>query len=184
MGRRTTAVVAGLAVAGAAALVGPALAEDGAEALLSPARQGASDTRDAAVATLGDGTLTDAEVADAAVRALDRGLDAGDGSGDLPAGAPSSWTGLAGDALAAAAVPLRTTADELAADLRREGATLASVARDRGVDVHEVGDALEAAAVQRVDEAAADGLVTPERARELRAAVGSDLAGVLVTPLG
>lgn len=183
MGRRTTAVVAGLAVAGAAALVGPALAEDGAEALLSPARQGASDTRDAAVATLGDGTLTDAEVADA-VRALDRGLDAGDGSGDLPAGAPSSWTGLAGDALAAAAVPLRTTADELAADLRREGATLASVARDRGVDVHEVGDALEAAAVQRVDEAAADGLVTPERARELRAAVVSDLAGVLVTPLG
>ncbi len=183
MGRRTTAVVAGLAVAGAAALVGPALVEDGAETFLSPVRQGASDARDAAAATVGDGTLTDAEVADA-VRALDRGLDAGDGSGDLPAGAPSSWTGLAGDALAAAAVPLRTTADELAADLRREGATLASVARERGVDVHEVGDALEAAAVQRVDEAAADGLVTPERARELRAAVGSDLAGVLVTPLG
>lgn len=183
MGRRTTAVVAGLAVAGAAALVGPALVEDGTEALLSPVRQGASDARDAAVATVGDGTLTDAEVVDA-VRALDRSLDADDGSGDLPAGAPSSWTGLAGDAIAAAAVPLRTTADELAADLRREGATLTSVARERGVDVHEVGDALEAAAVHRVDEAAAEGLVTPERARELRTAVRSELAGVLVTPLG
>ena len=183
MGRRTTAVVAGLAVAGATALVGAALVEDGAQTLLSPARQGATEAREAAVATAGDGTLTDAEVAEA-VRALDRALDTDDGSGDLPAGAPSSWAGLAGDALAAAAVPLRMTADALAADLRREGATLASVARDRGVDVHEVGDALEAAAVQRVDEAAADGLVTPERARELRAAVGSDLAGVLVTPLG
>jgi hypothetical protein len=183
MGRRTTAVVAGLAVAGAAALVGPALAEDGAETLLSPARQGASAVGDATAATVGDGELTDAEVVDA-VRALDRALDTGDGSGDLPAGTPSSWSGLAGDALAAAAVPLRTTADQLAADLRREGATLASVARERGVDVHEVGDALQAAAVQRVDEAAADGLVTAERARELRAAVGSDLAGVLVTPLG
>ncbi|MBB3084327.1 hypothetical protein [Geodermatophilus sabuli] len=65
--------------------------------------------------------------------------------------------------LSAAAATLRMTEDELRAALAADGATLATVAEDQGVDLV---TALTDAAEQRIADAVTDGRLTQEQADE------------------
>ncbi len=68
--------------------------------------------------------------------------------------------------LAAAATALGMSEDELRTALEEEGATLAQVAEDQGVEVGTLVDALVQAAEEHVAEAVEDGRLTQEQADE------------------
>jgi uncharacterized protein (DUF433 family) len=67
----------------------------------------------------------------------------------------------------AAASALGITTDELV-DALHEGKTIAEVAKDKGVDVAKVIDAMVAAATEKIDEARENGRIDDERAAALK----------------
>jgi hypothetical protein len=105
---------------------------------------------------VGDGTITD-EQADAVAGtlaesdALGHDHHGGRGIGRLVD-------------LEVAASTLGLTTDELRTALAADGATLASVAADQGVEATTLVDALVAAATERVEQAVTDGRLTREEA--------------------
>lgn len=106
-----------------------------------------------------DGTITQAQadkVTDALIAAQPEG-----GKG----GGPRGGRGGFGIGLDAAATALGITADELKAELK-DGTSIADVAKEKGVDLSKVTDALVAEATTRINEQVTNGKLTQEQADE------------------
>ena len=146
---------AGAVVLGGLAVAGPALADDRTRA------SAVERITDALSGLVDDGSITQ-EQADEVASTL-----AGSGLG-VP-GAHGGGRGFGPDhglQLATAAEALGLTEDELRAALEADGATLAEVAEDEGVEVETLVDALVTAAEERIAEAVDEGRLTQDEADE------------------
>ncbi|WP_432487463.1 hypothetical protein [Kineococcus sp. SYSU DK018] len=128
--------------------------------------------KDALSGLVGDGTITQAQ-ADAVAGTLNSS-DALRGHG----GRGGSGGGRALD-LDAAAEAVGMSADELRTALRADGATLASVAADEGVEEQVLVDALVAAGTERLQQAVTDGRLTREQADERIAELPDEVAAAV-----
>lgn len=159
--RKVVAIgTAGLLTAGG---IGTAIAVPAAFAATSPAT-GTGDTpgagrlqalQDALAGLVGDGTLTQ-DQADTVADTLESSDALGHGG----------HQGGRGIDLDAAATALGMTADDLRTALAVDGATLAGVAQDQGVERQALVDALVAAGTDRVQQAVTDGRLTQAEADE------------------
>lgn len=149
---------AGLAITAAAVLPAGADTPSDDDGTTSFLEDRLSRIREALEGLVGDGTLTPEE-ADAVAETLN--------DSDLfrPHRPGGHMDGLGLDV---AAETLGLTEDELLTQLR-DGATLAEIAADQGVDTQTLVDALVAAASERIDEAVADGRLDQDRADEMKA---------------
>ena len=86
---------------------------------------------------------------------------------DLPMRGPKGRGCHLGAKLDAAAQALGMSVEDLRAQLQ-SGKTIAAVARERGVDVQKVIDAMVAAATAHIDQAVRDGRLTAEQAARKR----------------
>jgi hypothetical protein len=132
--------------------------------------------RDALADLVADGTITE-DQADAVAAALDD-------SDALRPGLPGGPFGPGGRAMVpldldAAADALGMTTDELWDALSADGATLADIAEDQGVDSDTLVDALVAAAEERLEQAVTDGRLTQEQADELMETVPERVAAAI-----
>ena len=169
-----------VAVAGLAGVIG--IAGVGASAVAAPAVLAAVESddtdgplqavRDALAGLVGDGTLTQ-EQADSVASTLDEAgvLGHGHGPGHGPGGRLLD--------LEVAAETLDLTTEELRTQLSEDGATLASVAQEQGVETTALVDALVAAAAERLETAVTEGRLTREQADERIAATLDDVAAAV-----
>ncbi|WP_345712980.1 hypothetical protein, partial [Kineococcus glutinatus] len=153
---------AGLISVGGLGLI--ALGAQTAAAATSSTESGATSRlqaiKDALAGLVTDGSITQ-EQADEVATTLEssdalRGGRGGHGGG----------FGGKGFGLDAAATALGMSAEDLRTALQADGATLASIAEDEGVDEQTVIDALVAAATERLNQAVTDGRLTQEQADE------------------
>lgn len=156
---------AGLAITAAAVLPAGADTPSDDDGTTSFLEDRLSRIREALEGLVGDGTLTPEE-ADAVAETLN--------DSDLfrPHRPGGHMDGLGLDV---AAETLGLTEDELLTQLR-DGATLAEIAADQGVETQTLVDALVAAASERIDEAVADGRLDQDRADEMKADLESRIA--------
>ncbi|MGY1662323.1 hypothetical protein ACI78Q_13980 [Geodermatophilus sp. SYSU D00705] len=146
----TTTTAGALALAGLAVAV-PALAETDGTATASSSA--ADRIRDALSGLVSDGSLTEEQADEVASTLGEAGLGSrGDHGGRL--------------GLSAAATALGLTGEELRTALAADGATLASVAEDRGVARDTLVTALTEAAQERITAAVEEGRLTQEEADE------------------
>jgi hypothetical protein len=131
-----------------------------------------------------DGVLTQEEADERAADLEQRAADLVNGELDLPlwergplVGHPGLW-GFADGPLAAAAGAIGIEADELISEVA-DGATIAEVAGEHGVEVSAVVDAIVASLQERLDAAVENGWITQEEAEE-RAADLEDQATAIV----
>lgn len=149
---RTKLIIAGTAGVlslGGLAVAVPALADTG-----SPAGSAVDRITEALSGLVSDGSITQ-EQADEVASTLD---EAGIGRGGGHHGG--------GPVLSAAATALGMTEDELRTALEADGATLAHVAEERGVEVDALVDALVTVQQERIAAAVEDGRLTQEQADE------------------
>jgi len=165
---RRTIGTAGLAIGLAAGAVGglalgtPIVA--GAEDAAATVADAPSWVADALSGLVDDGTLTEAQ-ADAVVQAL---ADARPERGFRPGG-PGG--GVVAEALGMEVTELR--------DARRDGATIAELAAERGVSVEEIVDAIVAEMTEHLSAAVESGRITQEQA-DARLATAEERATALV----
>ena len=169
------ATTAGVLAAGGLAFAVPALADD--DTTTSTSAPSAEDRiRDALSGLVDDGSLTSDQADEVASTLSDAGLGGGHGG---------PGRGLD---LSVAADTLGLSEDDLRTALEADGASLASVAGDRGVAVDDLVAALVQAAQDRLDDAVADGRLTQEeadeRAADLQARVGDLVERTDVDPDG
>ncbi|WP_432507363.1 hypothetical protein [Kineococcus arenarius] len=128
--------------------------------------------KDALAGLVGDGTITQ-DQADAVAETLDSSdaLRGGGGHGGFGGGRALD--------LDAAAEALSLGTDELRTALQADGATLASVAADQGVEEQALVDALVAAGEERVQQAVTDGRLTQEQADERIAELPEQVAAAI-----
>ncbi|MCZ2822792.1 MULTISPECIES: hypothetical protein [unclassified Modestobacter] len=153
-----TLTTAGLLAVGGAAVAVPALADTDST---DPAAAGSSRVdriTEALAGLVSEGSLTQEQVDE--VAATLGAADVGGGHGGWHGG-PGGGHGLE-----TAATALGMAEEDLRTALEADGATLASVAEERGVDVETLVDALVGAAQERVTEAVTDGDLTQEQADE------------------
>ncbi|MBD0292301.1 MAG: hypothetical protein ICV70_01835 [Jiangellaceae bacterium] len=159
MHRNRAAIVAAGAV-GLAGLVGTVVASPAATAAVSAVSTATSDRveaiADALASLVQDGTITQ-EQANAVAETL---------ADELPAG--GHVHGLLHLGLDVAAEELGLTDEELR-DRLGDGATLAEIAEEQGVDVDDLVDALVTAAEERLAAAVEDGRIDQERADDISA---------------
>jgi hypothetical protein len=160
--------IAAASAVGLAGLVGgvaasPALTAAAVSAVSSPAPDHVQIIADALAGLVEDGTLTQ-EQADAVAETLNEQLPA-HGPGGL--GGPHGHGGILLE-LDAAAEELGLTEEELREQLRN-GASLAEIAEEQGVDVDDLVGVLVGAAEERLAAAVDDGRIDQERADELAA---------------
>ncbi|MCI2239405.1 hypothetical protein MO973_00825 [Paenibacillus sp. TRM 82003] len=128
---------------------------------------------DALSGLVSDGTITQ-EQADAVAETL--------GSSDAlrgPGGPGGHGGGGRALDLDAAAEAVGLSADELRTALQADGATLASVAADEGVEEQTLVDALVAAGEERLQQAVTDGRLTQEQADERIAELPEQVAAAI-----
>jgi hypothetical protein len=121
--------------------------------------------KDALQPLIDDGTITQAQadkVTDALIAAQPEGRPGGWDHGG-PRGGKGGGFGFGG--LDEAATALGMTADELKSALK-DGSSIADIAKDKGVDLAKVIDALVVAAKERVQQQVADEKLTQEQADE------------------
>jgi polyhydroxyalkanoate synthesis regulator phasin len=149
------ATTAGVLAVGGLAFAVPAVADD--DTTTETSATSAEDRiRDALSGLVDDGSLTSDQADEVAATLGDAGLGGGHGHG-------GSGRGLD---LSVAAETLGLSEEDLRTALEADGASLASVAGDRGVAVDDVVAALVQAAQERLDDAVADGRLTQEEADE------------------
>ena len=142
----TTTAVGALALGGLA-VAGPALADD----------EGGSSTSvveritEALSGLVDDGSITQEQADEVATTLAESGLGGHGGHGGGPG-------------LDVAAEVLGLSEDELRDALGTDGATLADVAEEQGVDLDTLVDALVTAQQERIAEAVADGRITQDEA--------------------
>jgi polyhydroxyalkanoate synthesis regulator phasin len=144
------------AAAGALTLTGlavaaPALA--GSDGTGGTATSAVDRIKDALSGLVDDGSITQEQADEVATTLSDS---------DVWRGGHPGW----GGGLDAAAEALGMTEDELHSALEADGATLATVAEDRGVAVQTLIDALVTATRERAAQAVTDGKITQEQADE------------------
>jgi hypothetical protein len=140
--------VAGAVMLGGLAVAGPALAED-------PTGTSAVERITEALAGLvDDGSITQEQADEVAATLAESGLGGPGGRGGHGPGMD----------LSVAAQTLGMTEDELRTALEADGATLAQVAEDQGVEEDALVDALVTAGKERIADAVADGRLTQEEA--------------------
>ncbi|MGK5171706.1 hypothetical protein [Geodermatophilus sp. CPCC 205761] len=152
--RRTfiiTTTTAGVLALGGLTVAVPALADS--DTVGSAAASAAERIRDALSGLVSDGSLTEAQADEVAATLSEAGLGGRGGHGGrLDLGTAATALGL--------------TEDELRTALQADGATLATVAEDRGVAVDTLVTALTEAAQERIAAAVEDGRLTQEQADE------------------
>ncbi|MGY1824233.1 hypothetical protein [Geodermatophilus sp. SYSU D00079] len=159
----TTTTAGVLALSGLAVAV-PALADtDGTGAASSSA---VDRVRDALSGLVSDGSLSEEQADEVASTLGEAGLG---GRGDH-GGRPG---------LAAAATALGTTEEELRTALAADGATLATVAADRGVDRDTLVTALTEAARERIATAVEDGRLSQQEADQRLAELGERIEALV-----
>lgn len=167
----------GAAIAVPAAVAASSTSSDGTSEG-TPAADRVQAIKDALAGLVGDGTLTQ-DQADTVADTLGSSDALGPGGHGGPGG-PGGHDGLGrGVALDTAATALGLTTDELRTELQADGATLASVAADQGVDRQALVDALVAAATDRLQQGVTDGRLTQDEADQ-RIAELPDRIGELV----
>ncbi|WP_432492324.1 hypothetical protein [Kineococcus auxinigenes] len=133
--------------------------------------------KDALAGLVGDGTITQ-EQADTVAETLNSSdaLRGGGGHGGFGGGRALD--------LDAAAEALSLSTDELRTALQADGATLASVAADQGVEEQVLVDALVAAGEDRVQQGVTDGRLTQEQADERIAELPERVAATIDREFG
>ncbi|MGY1731653.1 hypothetical protein ACI798_09025 [Geodermatophilus sp. SYSU D01045] len=161
MRRKTVlATTAGVLIVGGLALAAPALAEDDTTPETS-ATSAVDRIRDALAGLVDDGSITQEQADEVAATLSDAGAWHGG-----PGGRHGGWGGWGGGGFPVAAETLGLSEEELRTALEAEGATLASVAEDRGVAVADLVAALVGAAEERIATAVEEGRLTQEEADE------------------
>ncbi|HWH28083.1 MAG TPA: hypothetical protein VNU26_03815, partial [Mycobacteriales bacterium] len=188
--RARLALGAGLAVAGLTfgTVLAPALAAaaSGEETAAEAVGHRVERLEDVLQALVDDGTIDPAQRDRVAEHLAENGPHRGGhglGRGHRPGHGPGGpGFGPGGRGIGALKVGLDVAADKLglsAEDLvteLRSGKSLADVAEEKGVPVEDLTAALKAEAVERIDEAVADGRLTQEEATEKKAALDEHLA--------
>ncbi|MGY1746436.1 hypothetical protein [Blastococcus sp. SYSU D00695] len=156
---RKKLIIAG--TAGALTLVGlgvalPALADGESPA---PGASSQDRIRDALAGLVDDGSITQEQADEVAATLSDAGIGDHGGHG----------SGFVREGLSTAAETLGMTEEELRTALQADGASLASVAQEEGVDVQTLVDALVRAATDRIDQAVSDGRLTQADADQVLA---------------
>ena len=160
-----TATTAGAVVLGGLAVAGPALADD-------PTGTSAVERITEALSGLvDDGSITQDQADEVAATLAESGFG-GHGGG------PGFGLGLE-----TAAEALDLTEHELRTALQADGATLAQVAEDQGVEVDTLVDALVTAAEERIAEAVEDGRLTQAEADERLADLTARITERVNSPL-
>jgi polyhydroxyalkanoate synthesis regulator phasin len=145
-----TTTAAGAVMLGGVAVAAPAFAED-------PTGTSAIERITEALAGLvDDGSLTQDQADEVAATLAESGLGGPGGRGGHGPGMD----------LSVAAETLGLSEEDLRTALEADGATLAQVAEDQGVEVDALVDALVAAGEERIADAVADGRITQEEADE------------------
>jgi polyhydroxyalkanoate synthesis regulator phasin len=153
----TTTTAGVLALSGLAVAV-PALA--GTDGTGTASSSAVDRIRDALSGLVSDGSLTEEQADEVAGTLSAAGIGGSGRHGDRLGG------------LSAAATALGMTEDELRTALETDGATLASIAEDRGVARDTLVSALTQAAQERIAAAVEDGRLTQEQADQRLAELG------------
>ena len=149
------ATTAGVLAVGGLAFAVPAMADD--DTTTGTSATSAEDRiRDALSGLVDDGSITAEQADEVATTLGDAGLGGGHGHGGPGRGLD----------LSVAADTLGLSEDDLRTALEADGASLASVAGDRGVAVEDLVAALVQAGQERLDDAVAEGRLTQEQADE------------------
>ena len=159
---------AGAVVLGGLAVAGPALADD------APGASAVERITEALSGLVDDGSITQDQADEVAATLADSGL-----------GGPGGHRGGPGFGaeLGTAAEALGMTEEELRSALEADGATLAHVAEDEGVEVEILVDALVTAAEERIAEAVEDGRLTQDEADERLADLATRITERVNSPL-
>ena len=145
-----TTTAAGAVMLGGLAVAGPALADD------ATGTSAVERITEALSGLVSDGSITQEQADEVAATLAESGLGGPGGRGGHGPGMD----------LSVAAETLGLSEDELRTALEADGATLAQVAEDQGVEVDTLVDALVAAGEERIADAVADGRITQEEADE------------------
>jgi polyhydroxyalkanoate synthesis regulator phasin len=154
-----TLTTAGLLAVGGAAVAVPALAATDATSTATAGSSRVDRITEALAGLVSDGSITQEQADEVATTLASADLGGGHGGGH--GGGPGGGNGLA-----AAATALGMSEDDLRTALQADGATLASVAEDKGVAVDTLIDALVTAAQESITQAVTDGDLTQEQADE------------------